>query len=60
VSLIGIREGVVSLETRLRAGPSGVRIPAGLRNLSFLQIVQTSSGIHPAYYSMVPGFFPWV
>jgi hypothetical protein len=59
MSLIITGEDVVGLGTRLRAGTSGVRIPAGLRHLSFLQIVQTSSGTHPASYSMAPEFFHW-
>lgn len=56
MSLIRIRDSEVTLGTRLRTGPSGVRILVGLRNLSFLQIVQTTSGTHSASCSMVPGF----
>jgi len=38
--------------TRLKAGQSGVWIPAGARNLSFLQNTQTDYGAHPPSYSM--------
>jgi hypothetical protein len=30
----------------------GVRIPVGARDLSFTQIVQIASGVHPAFLSM--------
>jgi hypothetical protein len=44
----------------LRAGCSGVRIPIGARNFSH-HYVQTSSGAHPASYTMGPrGSFPGV
>jgi hypothetical protein len=33
-----------------RASRSGIRIPAGARNFSLLQTVQTDSGAHPASY----------
>jgi hypothetical protein len=39
--------------TRLQAGPSGVRIPSGVRNLSFLPKVQTCSVAHTLSYTMV-------
>ena len=41
--------------TRLRAGGFGVRIPAGVRDFSLLQIVQTGSGPHPASCSVSTG-----
>jgi hypothetical protein len=45
----------------LRAGWSGVRVPAGARNFSFHHRVQTGSGAHPAYYAMdTRGSFPGV
>ena len=39
----------------LWAGRSGVQIPAGVRHFSLLQNVWTSSGAHPAPYSMGSG-----
>jgi hypothetical protein len=45
----------VCVVTRLRNAQSGVRIHAGARHLSRLQNVQTSSGAHPASYSMGTG-----
>ena len=41
--------------TRLRAGQSGVRSPAGGDNFSVLQTDQTGSGAHPASCSMSSG-----
>jgi hypothetical protein len=41
-------DNTVNIATRLRAGRPGVRILSGARDLSLLQIVQTSPGIHPA------------
>jgi hypothetical protein len=38
--------------TKLGAGQSGVRNPAGARNLSVLQNAQTGLQAHPAAYSM--------
>jgi hypothetical protein len=46
------RDSVVVVESRLWAGQSMVRIPAGARDFSFLQNVQTGSGFHPASCSM--------
>jgi hypothetical protein len=45
----------VSIVTGLRAGLSGVRIPAGARDLSFYQNAQTSSGAPPAFISICTG-----
>lgn len=42
--------------TRLPVGESVVRIPAGGRNFSLIQIVQTCSGVHPASFSMSAEF----
>jgi hypothetical protein len=44
------RDVLVTIMTRLQAGLSGVRIPAGARD--FL------AATHPAMYSHVPGFYP--
>jgi hypothetical protein len=45
--------------TGLRAGRSGVRNPAGAKNFSHYDRVQTGSGAHPASYPMVSrGPFP--
>jgi hypothetical protein len=38
--------------TGLRAGWSGVRVPAGAGNFSLHHSVQTDSGAHPAFYPM--------
>jgi hypothetical protein len=46
---------VVGIATRLRAGRSGVRIPAEARGFPHLQNVRTDSRAHPASYSMVTG-----
>jgi len=48
--MLGNRVGVISTVNRLRAGPSGARIPAGARYFSFLKIVQPGSGVHPVSY----------
>ena len=42
------RGSVVTMATELRAGRSGVLIPVRTRDVSLLQIVQTSSRAHPA------------
>jgi hypothetical protein len=43
----------------LRAGWSGVRVPAGAQNLSLHHRVHNGSGAHPASYPMgTRGFFP--
>jgi hypothetical protein len=48
----------VSIVTGLRAGRSGVRIPAGARDFSVYQNAQTSSGDPPAFISIgTEGFF---
>jgi hypothetical protein len=39
----------------LRAGWSGVRVPAGAGNFSLHHLVQTGSGAHPAFYQMCTG-----
>jgi hypothetical protein len=41
-----------NMTTIARAGRSGFRIAAGMRDLSVLQNVQTNSGDHTAYYSL--------
>ena len=41
-----------SIATRLRAGRSGVRIPAEARDFSPLQNVGSGSGAHTASYSL--------
>ena len=46
---------MVGVVTRLRAGHTAVRIPAGARGFSLLQNVQIGSGAHPATYSMGAG-----
>lgn len=43
---------VVGIKTRLQAGRSRVRIPAGSRDFSLLQDVQSSSGYDLASYPM--------
>ena len=49
---------MVSIAIRLRAKWSSVQILVGTRSLSLLQNVQTSSGAHPAFYSMSTSLFP--
>lgn len=49
------RDNVIDMVTRLQAGLSKVRIPAGTQDLRFLQNVRTCSGVHPASYSMGTG-----
>ena len=49
-ALRGNRDDVISTVNRLRAGPSGARIPAGAIYFSFLKIVQPGSGVHPVSY----------
>jgi hypothetical protein len=46
------RGSSIGIVTRLQAGGSGVRIPEGERDFSLLQNIQSSSGAHPASYSM--------
>jgi len=48
-------ETVVSTLNTLQAGRPGVRIPADAPDLSLLQNVQTSPGVHPASYSTGTG-----
>jgi len=43
------------LSTRLPAGQSGLRLPAAAIDFTLFQNAQTSSGIHPATYSMDAG-----
>jgi hypothetical protein len=43
---------ITGIVTRLQAGRSGVRIPAGVRDFSLLQNVQNGSGVHLASYTM--------
>jgi hypothetical protein len=44
---------VIGIVTRLQVGPSGVRIPSRVRNLSFLHKVQTGSGAYTSSHTMV-------
>jgi len=47
--------------TKLRAGQSRVRMPEEARRLFLFSKHQTSSGAHPAFYSMcIRGNFPRV
>jgi hypothetical protein len=46
LKLKGSWDSIVSVVTRLWAGPSVVQIPAGPRDLSRLHIVQTGCVIH--------------
>jgi len=48
----------VGMVTMPRTGRSGVRIAAGMRDLSVLQNVQTNSGAHPATYSFSTDILP--
>jgi hypothetical protein len=45
-------KSAVGVVTRLWAAPSGVPFPAGIRNSSGLQMVQTSCGVHPVSFSI--------
>ena len=49
---IQLQNYTVHIATVLQAGRNGVRIPAGTRQFSLLQNVQTGSGAHQAYYLM--------
>jgi hypothetical protein len=43
-----------------RPGGAGVRVPVG-KKISLLQLIQTGSGVHPAFYKMgTGGSFPGV
>jgi hypothetical protein len=48
----GSQDNVVSTETRLQAGRSGIRILVGPRDIFLLQNVQISSGAQPDSYSI--------
>jgi hypothetical protein len=48
---------VVSTVTRLRAGRSGVRVPAETRGLFPLRMVQTGCGPTQLLVQWVPGYF---
>jgi hypothetical protein len=52
----GSRDSVIGIVTRLRAGWTGVQVPAGARDFLFSKTVQTSSGGHPTSFSMGTGF----
>jgi hypothetical protein len=55
------RHSVVDVVTRLRAGRSGVRIPAGATDFLFLHNVQTIPRAHRASYLVgTGGAFPRV
>jgi hypothetical protein len=54
----GSRNRVVSIETMLRAGRSGVLIPAEARDFYLLQNVQTGSQDHPASTPSGTGVLP--
>jgi hypothetical protein len=49
------RDIVVSIVNTLWAGQPWVRIPTEATDLSPLQNIQTSPGVHPASYSMGTG-----
>lgn len=55
IQVQGCCDSVVSLVTKPQAGQSGAWTPAGVRDLSLLQSVHTSSGAHPISYSMCKG-----
>jgi hypothetical protein len=52
---LGSQGAVVSIVTRLRAGRSRVRIPAGARSFYLLRNIQTVSAAHPASNSIGTG-----
>jgi len=55
----GRKDSIVNVVTGLRTGQSRVHILAGSRDLSLLQNFETSSGVHPAFYSVGDeGSFP--
>jgi hypothetical protein len=47
---------VFCVATRLWAERSGLRLPTGARDFSFLKNVRVSSGTHPGSYSVGTGF----
>lgn len=49
---------VDSLETRVRAGPSGIRILIGQKYLSLLQKSQRPLGPNQHYTQWLPGYVP--
>jgi hypothetical protein len=53
----GIRDSSVGTVTILRAARAGFRIPAGERNYSLFQIVQTCPVVHQPPIWWVPGLF---
>ena len=53
-----IWNSLIIMETRLWAGQSKVWIPAGERDFSILQNVQTGSGVIRPPTHWIPGFFP--
>ena len=53
--LFGGRVGVFGIATRLWGGRFGFRIPAGTRDFSLLQKIQTAFGSHPAFCSIGTG-----
>jgi hypothetical protein len=50
---------IFCLVTWLRVGQSGVQIPAGLRDFSVLQNIQTGSGTNQVSYSIGTGVISW-
>jgi hypothetical protein len=44
---VGSRDGIVSIDTRLRVECSRVRMPVGARDFSLLQGFQSASGTRP-------------
>ena len=50
---------LVGVVTRLRAGRSGVRKPAGGRDSSFVQNIDTGFGTTPVSFSLGAGVLSW-
>jgi len=46
---------MISIGARLWAGRSGVQIPVDAKDLSLLQNILTSCGVHPASHAMGTG-----
>jgi hypothetical protein len=49
--------GILSIETRLQAGRSGLSVPEGVRDF-FVQNIQDGSGAQSSFYSLGVSFFP--
>ena len=50
--VLNSRRSIFSIVSRLRAGRSGVQIPAGARDISLIQNVQANCGAHPLSCSL--------